>query len=219
MDAEARMFTGIISDIGRIEARQDGRFRIACHYPPEAIPLGASIACDGCCLTVTALIERPDGTCAFEVDASSETLDRTTLKDWAEGRKINLERALKMGDELGGHMVSGHVDGCASLLQRRPDGESVRLTFQAPEALARYIAQKGSVALNGVSLTVNEVTGSRFGVTVIPFTLSHTNLGELQAGDLLNLETDMLARYVERMLDAESAAAPAQAAPASATGE
>jgi riboflavin synthase len=196
------MFTGIITDIGVLEAREGGNFRIRSHYAASDIPLGASIACDGCCLTVTARAAAGDGKgegSVFAVEASNETLSRTVLGDWQPGRRINLERAMKLGDELGGHIVSGHVDGIAQVLTRRDDGTSVRFLLEAPKPLSRYIAAKGSVALNGVSLTVNEVEGSRFGINVIPFTLSHTNFGDLRGGDSLNLEIDMLARYVERL--------------------
>ncbi|ODA68575.1 Riboflavin synthase [Methyloligella halotolerans] len=209
------MFTGIVSDIGEVakaEIGEDGaRFEIASRYDPATIELGASIACNGCCLTVTAVEKTTDGS-RFSVDASNETLALTTLADWTAGTRINLERALKMGDELGGHLVSGHVDGCAVLLAMQPDGESRRLVFESPPELARYIAKKGSVALNGVSLTVNDVEGQRFSVNVIPFTLEHTTLGALEPNAPLNLEVDMMARYVERLsqgnASAQSTAAP-----------
>ncbi len=202
MAAETRMFTGIVTDLGCVEEADAGHFRIASSYPANTIPLGASIACDGCCLTVTAVEPTPPGGSVFDVEASNETLSLTVLDRWEQGHHINLERPLKIGDELGGHVVSGHVDGIARIVERRPDGDSVRFTLEAPEHLARYIAQKGSVALNGVSLTVNEVDGCRFGVNVIPFTLQHTSFGAVGEGDLLNLEIDMLARYVERLASA-----------------
>ncbi|MFD0987335.1 riboflavin synthase [Methyloligella solikamskensis] len=198
------MFTGIVTDIGEVgkaEIGEEGaRFEILSHYDPASIELGASIACNGCCLTVTAVEKTADGS-RFSVDASNETLALTTLVDWKTGTRVNLERALKMGDELGGHMVSGHVDGCALLLGVKPDGESRRLVFESPPQLARYIARKGSVALNGVSLTVNDVKGPRFSVNVIPFTLEHTTLGALEPNAPVNLEVDMMARYVERLAE------------------
>lgn len=193
------MFTGIVTDIGRIDAverRGDTRFEIATAWDTSGIALGASISCSGACLTVVAV--RPG---AFAVEASAETLACTTLGGWREGTPVNLERALRVGDELGGHIVSGHVDGVAGTVSRRPEGDSVRFTFEAPEALARFVASKGSVALDGVSLTVNEVEGARFGVNIIPHTLSHTTLGALQPGDTVNMEIDMLARYLARQLE------------------
>ena len=193
------MFTGIVTDIGRIEAverRGDTRFEIATTYDTAEIALGASISCSGACLTVVAV--RPG---AFAVEASAETLACTTLGGWREGTAVNLERALRVGDELGGHIVSGHVDGVAETVSRRPEGDSVRFTFEAPEALAGFVASKGSVALDGVSLTVNEVAGARFGVNIIPHTLAHTTLGGLEPGDTVNMEIDMLARYLARQLE------------------
>lgn len=211
------MFTGIVSDIGRVETAEvnedGGRFAISCRYAPETIELGASIACNGCCLTVTE-VQKTEAGSRFAVDASNETLALTTLEDWKPGTRINLERALKMGDELGGHMVSGHIDGCAVLLGVKPDGESRRLVFESPPELARYIAKKGSVALNGVSLTVNDVEGQRFSVNVIPFTLEHTTLGDLEPGVRLNLEVDMMARYVERLAAGDGAEKAAKASTA-----
>jgi riboflavin synthase len=191
------MFTGIVTDMGRIariERRGDLRARIVTGYDTGTIDIGASIACDGVCLTAVAL--GPDW---FEVDASAETLARTTLGDWSEGRAINLERPLKVGDELGGHIVSGHVDGVAEITGLRPEGDSLRFTFHAPGDLARFIAPKGSVALDGTSLTVNEVDGSAFGVNIIPHTRAVTTWGERAAGDRVNLEIDTLARYVARL--------------------
>lgn len=192
------MFTGIVSDIGVLLKRDGGKFRIGCHYRPSSIVLGASIASDGCCLTITGLDETTDGA-AFEVDVSNETLARTTLYSWQQGARVNLERPLALGDELGGHLVTGHVDGLALIRQRIPDGDSVRFLLEATTELAKFIASKGSVALNGVSLTVNEVDGRAFGVNIIPYTLTHTTWGDLEAGDLVNLEVDLLARYVERI--------------------
>jgi riboflavin synthase len=194
------MFTGIISDIGTVAAHEGGRFTIRCGYPAAGIALGASIACDGACLTATH-VEPAGAGSAFTVDVSNETLSRTTLGDWQAGRRINLERALKAGDELGGHMVSGHVDGVASIVSIQPDAQSRRFTIEAPADLARYIASKGSVALDGISLTVNEVHGSRFGVNIIPHTLTQTTLGDKKPGERVNLEVDVFARYVARALE------------------
>lgn len=191
------MFTGIITDIGRIaalERRGDLRARIITGYDTGGIDIGASIACDGVCLTVVAL-----GDSWFEVDISAETLSKTNLGGWSEGRAINLERALKVGDELGGHIVSGHVDGLAEVIGQSIEGDSTRLRFRVPEALAGFIAPKGSVALNGTSLTVNEVSGAEFGVNLIPHTKEVTNWGAVQVGDRINLEIDTLARYVARL--------------------
>ena len=195
------MFTGIITDVGRVRAvkRQgDTRFTVETAFDMETVPIGASIANNGVCLTV---VEKGPGW--FAVQASAETLSKTTLGGWDEGTRVNLERALKVGDELGGHIVSGHVDGVASVVDIRPDGESKRFTFEAPATLAKYIASKGSVALDGVSLTVNEVDGARFGVNIIPHTQDATTFGTLKAGDRVNLEIDMLARYVARLAGQE----------------
>jgi riboflavin synthase len=198
------MFTGIITDVGRVRrlTRSHGpggglALTLATAYDSAAIALGASIACSGACLTVVAV--EPG---AFTVEASAETLARTTLGDWAEGTPVNLERALKVGDELGGHIVAGHVDGVARLIDRRPEGDSVRLVIDAPAELMPYIAAKGSVALDGVSLTVNEVERASFGVNLIPYTLAHTGFGEARPGQRLNLEIDPIARYVARLLGA-----------------
>ncbi|WP_370253582.1 riboflavin synthase [Nioella sp.] len=191
------MFTGIITDIGRIERlehRGDLRARIATAYDTATIDIGASIACNGVCLTAVAL-----GAGWFDVDISAESVSKTNIGDWTEGKRINLERALKVGDELGGHIVSGHVDGVAEIVAARDEGDSLRLTFRAPEALARFIAPKGSVALNGTSLTVNEVDGCDFGVNLIPHTREVTTWGEAAVGDRVNLEIDTLARYVARL--------------------
>jgi riboflavin synthase len=194
------MFTGIISDIGTVAAREGGRFTIRCGYPAETIALGASIACEGACLTATSVQPAGNGS-VFAVDVSNETLSKTTLGDWECGRRINLERALKAGDELGGHMVSGHVDGVARIVSIRSDGDSQRFLIEVPADLARYIAPKGSVALDGISLTVNEVDGARFGVNIIPHTLTHTTLGDKKPSDRVNLEVDVFARYVARALE------------------
>jgi riboflavin synthase len=197
------MFTGIITDLGRVRAiAANGmtRIEIETAFPGEGIAIGASIACNGCCLSV---VERGPGW--FAVEASAETLSRTTLGSWRVGTPINLERPLKLGDELGGHLVQGHVDGVATLVERRPDGGSVRLAFEAPRGLARYIAPKGSVAVDGVSLTVNEVAGARFGVNIIPITQQVTNLGGMAVGARVNLEIDLLARYVARLMTEDRA--------------
>jgi len=196
------MFTGIISDIGRVEAvemRGDMRARIACGYDMAGVDIGASIACDGICLTVIA-----KGEGWFDVDISAETLSKTNIgaEGWAVGKRLNLERALRVGDELGGHIVSGHVDGIAPIVEARREGDSLRLVFEAPPALARFIAPKGSVALNGTSLTVNEVDGCRFGINLIPHTQQVTTWGEAQEGDPVNLEIDTMARYVARLAEA-----------------
>ncbi|MFB9148182.1 riboflavin synthase [Roseovarius ramblicola] len=194
------MFTGIVTDIGRIRAveqRGDVRARIATGYDTATIETGASIACDGVCLTVVGL--GPDW---FDVDISAETLSRTNLSQWTDGRRVNLERSLKVGDELGGHIVSGHVDGLAEVVSVAEEGDSTRVTLRAPEGLARFIAPKGSVALNGTSLTVNEVAGREFGINFIPHTQQVTTWGDVAAGDLVNLEIDTLARYVARLAEA-----------------
>jgi len=198
------MFTGIISDIGHIlrtEARGDLRARIATGFDVAGIDIGASIACDGVCLTVVATGSSPQGW--FDVDISAETVAKTAIgrSGWAPGKRLNLERALRLGDELGGHIVSGHVDGVAEVTGLTPEGDSLRVTFRAPEDLARFIAPKGSVALNGTSLTVNEVAGVHFGVNLIPHTRAVTTWGDVALGDAINLEIDTLARYVARMRD------------------
>ena len=196
------MFTGIITDIGEIlEVEQQGdlRARIGTSYDIAGIDIGASIACDGVCLTVIATGTAPRGW--FDVQISAESVNLTNIgrNRWAPGRRINLERALKVGDELGGHIVSGHVDGVADLIGLRDEGDSTRMTFRAPEALARFIAPKGSVALNGTSLTVNEVDGSTFGFNIIPHTKAVTAWGDAAVGDAINLEVDTMARYVARL--------------------
>jgi riboflavin synthase len=198
------MFTGIVTDVGeviRVTPRAVGaRFRIATAYDPETIDIGASISCAGCCLTA---VERGvDGNRAyFDVEASPETLSRTTLGGWAAGTRLNLERSLKLGDELGGHMVSGHVDGLATILERRDEGDMATFTFEAPAELARFIAGKGSVALDGTSLTVNRVEGRRFDAALIPHTLAVTTWGARKAGGSVNLEVDQVARYVARLAE------------------
>ena len=194
------MFTGIITDIGELVAREGGRLTVRCAYAAESIAVGASIACDGVCLTATEVVPAERGS-LFKVDASNETLSKTTLGDWHQGQRINLERALKAGDELGGHIVAGHVDGVARIARIRPDGESRRFTVEASPELARYIAPKGSVALDGISLTVNEVDVKTFGVNVIPHTLTHTTWSAKKPGDRVNLEIDVFARYVVRAME------------------
>jgi riboflavin synthase len=200
------MFTGIVTDVGEVleaEPREAGmRFRIATAYDPQTIAVGASIACSGPCLTV---VERGlSGNRSFiDVEASSETLARTTMGEWKKGTQVNLERALKLGDELGGHMVNGHIDGVASVVDRRDEGDMARFTFAAPADLARYIAPKGSICLDGTSLTVNEVYGASFTVMIIPHTLAVTTWGERRPGDRVNLEIDLFARYLERLRGAD----------------
>ncbi|MFN4192574.1 MAG: riboflavin synthase [Tabrizicola sp.] len=194
------MFTGIVTDVGRIIGTRvtgDLRARIATHYDIGSIDIGASIACDGVCLTVVELGSDPESW--FDVEISAETVSKTTLGNWRPGRRVNLERALKVGDELGGHIVSGHVDGLAEVVGVQHEGGSVRVTFRAPDALAKFIAPKGSVALNGTSLTVNEVNGAEFGVNLIPHTQAVTTWGEVAVGDKVNLEVDTMARYVARL--------------------
>ena len=195
------MFTGIITDLGRVrDLRADGdtRIEIGTRYDTETLDIGASVCCSGVCMTV---IDKGAGW--FAVSASAETLDRTTLGAWKAGTAINLERSLRAGDELGGHIVSGHVDGVARILERTPEGDSLRLVLEAPAALMRYIAAKGSVTVDGISLTVNEVDGACFGINVIPHTQTATTLGEAAPGTAANLEIDMLARYVARLLEKE----------------
>jgi riboflavin synthase len=192
------VFTGIITDVGRVRQLRRGELldmTIATSFDTSAIALGASIACSGACLTVVSV-----ETGAFSVQASLETLTCTTLGEWEVGAPVNLEKSLRLGDELGGHLVLGHVDGVARILERRPEAESVRFVFEAPEELAPFIAPKGSVALDGVSLTVNEVAQNRFGVNIIPHTLACTNFGFARDGQRMNLEIDLIARYVARLL-------------------
>ena len=196
------MFTGIVTDIGRVlalEQQGDLRARIGTGYDVGGIDIGASIACEGVCLTVVALGREPQSW--FEVQISAETLGATNLGQggWSLGTRINLERALKVGDELGGHIVSGHVDGVATVVGLQPEGDSLRVTFRAPEALAKFIAPKGSVALNGTSLTVNAVNGCDFGINFIPHTQKATTWGDVAMGDRVNLEIDTMARYVARL--------------------
>jgi riboflavin synthase len=220
------MFTGIVTDLGRVKRLRHGdlaELTIATSFDTSAIPLGASIACSGVCLTVVAVMPGE-----FSVQASAETLACTTIGEWDEETPVNLEKALRVGDELGGHLVSGHVDGVARIIERRPDGESVRFAFEAPKNLAKFIAAKGSVALDGVSLTVNEVSGNevsgnevsgnevsgnevsgtRFAVNIIPHTLACTNFGAAKPGQRMNLEIDLIARHVARLLEARAEGAP-----------
>jgi riboflavin synthase len=195
------MFTGIITDVGRVrqvEKRGDTRFVIATAFDTAGIEIGASIACSGACLTV---VERAEGW--FAVDVSAETLAHTTLGDWQPGSAVNLERSLRVGDELGGHIVTGHVDATAEIVSRQPEGDSLRFVFRAPAELKRYVASKGSLALDGVSLTVNEVEDDCFGINIIPHTQSQTTFGEVRPGARVNLEIDVLARYVARLVEAQ----------------
>jgi riboflavin synthase len=210
------MFTGIVTDVGEVVAAEGTqgtlkRLRIQSSYDPVTIALGASIACGGPCLTVVK-VEPREGGCWFEVDAAAETLERTSVGDWREGTRINLERSLKIGDELGGHIVTGHVDGLATIVAREaitagddPWGPTARFVIRAPHGLAPFIAEKGSVCLDGTSLTVNSVDGDHFSVLIIPHTLAVTTWGERQAGDRLNLEVDLMARYAARLAEARRA--------------
>lgn len=194
------MFTGIITDIGQIlelEQRGDLRVRIGTGYDVDGIDIGASIACNGVCLTVIALGRTPQHW--FDVEISAETVGATNVGGWTVGKRLNLERALKVGDELGGHIVSGHVDGVADIVAMQDEGDSTRVTFRAPQELARFIAPKGSVALDGTSLTVNEVDGREFGINFIPHTKMATTWGDVAVGDQINLEIDTMARYVARL--------------------
>lgn len=195
------MFTGLITDIGEVKAHIGDRFAIRSRYKPATLALGASIACDGVCLTVTGFEPDDAGGSIFTVDVSNETRSKSTLGDWQPGRAVNLERSLTAGTEMGGHIVSGHVDGVATIVAEHRDGESRRFALEVPEHLASFVAPKGSVALDGVSLTVNEVSGNRFGVNLIPHTLTVTTWGRKKPGDLVNLEVDIIARYVARLME------------------
>ena len=202
------MFTGIVTDIGdvrAVELRGDKRFVIGCSYPADKITIGASIACSGVCLTVTDKGTDQNGDW-FAVDASAETCSLTSAANWQVGTKLNLERALKVGDELGGHIVTGHVDGLGNLLSTQQDGDSRRYEFEAPSSLSQFIAGKGSITIDGVSLTVNSVEGNQFGINLIPHTQAETTLGGLVNGQAVNLEIDVLARYVARLNDVREAA-------------
>jgi riboflavin synthase len=196
------MFTGLVTDVGEVvsvEERAEGlrQLTIACAWDPATIAIGASICCSGVCMTAVAT-----GSNSFSVDAAAETLRLTTVGRWQKGTRVNLERSLRMGDELGGHLVSGHVDGLAELIAREDLTDMANLTLRVPKPLARFIAQKGSVALDGVSLTVNEVGDDTFSVLIIPHTLAVTTLGALKRGDSLNLEVDVMARYAARLMEA-----------------
>ncbi len=196
------MFTGIISALGEVTRAEQGaqaRFTVASPYDAASMALGASVAHAGCCLTLVEIEATPTGA-LHVVECSPETLSKTTLGGWRVGSKVNLERALRMGDELGGHMVAGHVDGVGALTSKRIEGDYLRLVFSTPEALSPYLAPKGSIAIDGVSLTVNVVERSSFSVMIIPHTASVTTLGALREGDPVNLEADLVARYVARML-------------------
>jgi len=192
------MFTGIVTEIGRVEAWKGNRLAIACGYEKASMELGASISCAGCCLTITQ-IESIGTDSVFWTDVSNETLSHTTLREWQPGQRVNLERPLAPSTEMGGHIVQGHVDGVAKIVEAEQDGDSVRFLIECPVDLAQYIAPKGSVALDGTSLTVNDVDGARFGVNVIPHTLAFTTWGERRPGEGVNLEVDLVARYVARI--------------------
>jgi len=204
------MFTGLISDVGELLSSEDAgelkRFAIACRYDPATIPIGASVAHAGVCLTVID-VSRGGNRARIAVDVGAETLAVTTLGTWRPGAKINLERPLRVGDELGGHMVSGHVDGVAEIIARRDFDGMAHFTVRAPADLARFIAVKGSVALDGTSLTVNAVAGDAFEVLLIPHTLAVTTWGERRAGDRINIEVDQMARYAARLIEAGGGAA------------
>ncbi|MEH6689682.1 MAG: riboflavin synthase [Pseudorhizobium pelagicum] len=199
------MFTGIVTDVGTVAATtqmdEGVKLRIATSYDPATIDIGASIAHSGVCLTVTALSDETSNTRWFEVEAWEEALRLTTIGGWTEGTRINLERALKIGDELGGHIVSGHVDGRAEILSVEPEGEAVRIRLRAPQALARFVAPKGSIALDGTSLTVNAVDGPDFDILLIRHTLSVTTWGDRKPGDFVNFEVDTMARYAARLAE------------------
>lgn len=201
------MFTGIVTDIGtiaRVAPLDKGvKLRIDTAYDPATIDIGASISCGGVCLTVVALPEPGANTRWFEVEAWEEALRLTSIAGWSTGTRVNLERAMKVGDELGGHIVSGHIDGMAEIVARQEEGEAVRFTLDAPAPLAKFIAPKGSIALDGTSLTVNKVERTRFDVLLIHHSLSVTTWGDRQAGDRVNLEVDTMARYAARLVEAE----------------
>lgn len=194
------MFTGIITHIGELVAREGGQFEIVTGFAPDTVALGASVACDGCCLTVTDCQPHPKGA-RLSFDVSNETMSKTTLGDWKIGAQINLERALRAGEELGGHFVTGHVDSTARIVDINSDGESQKFDFEVGDDVAHFIAQKGSVALDGTSLTVNATVGNRFSVNLIPHTLTHTTWGRKKSQDHVNLEVDLFARYVARMME------------------
>jgi riboflavin synthase len=198
------MFTGIISDIGTItraslNAGADALFEVESHYKADTLTVGASVSHQGVCLTLIGFEPIPTGS-KWQVQVSKESLDLTTAGDWQVGTQLNLERALKMGDELGGHMVSGHVDGIGEIVAIAPENESHRVKIKVPDSLAKYVSPKGSIAIDGISLTVNEVDGNIFGINVIPHTWDVTTLGKIQIGTWVNLEADQMARYVDRIL-------------------
>jgi riboflavin synthase len=202
------MFTGIVTDIGEViavEPRAEGlrRLKVACSYPRDSIAIGASISHSGVCLTIVETAAAGNRT-AISLDAAAETLRMTTAGEWKQGTRLNLERAMRVGDELGGHIVAGHVDGVAELVSREDLTDMARLTLRAPRELMRFVASKGSVALDGVSLTVNEVTADTFAVLIIPHTLAVTTLGGLKQGDKLNLEIDLMARYAARLMETKT---------------
>ncbi|MCE9522351.1 MAG: riboflavin synthase [Alphaproteobacteria bacterium] len=195
------MFTGIITDVGAVQLiakRGDTTIKIATAFDPASIAIGASIACSGACLTVIAKGGHA-GEGWFSVEASAETMSKTTLGAWAPGTRVNLERSLKVGEEIGGHIVSGHVDGVGDVVSVAPEGDSTRIKIRAPKQLAKFIAAKGSIALDGISLTVNDVDGTAFGVNIIPHTSKVTTWGAVKSGDKVNIEIDMLARYLARL--------------------
>jgi riboflavin synthase len=198
------MFTGLVSDVGMVAASETRgalrRLRIACSYRADSIAIGASIACSGPCLTAVSVTEE-GGKTVFDVDVGAETLDRTSAGSWGPGTRLNLERSLKIGDELGGHLVTGHVDGVATILETKAFDGMTRFDIDAPANLARFIAEKGSIGLDGTSLTVNSVEGTRLSVLLIPHTLAVTTWGERKAGDRLNLEVDLMARYAARLTE------------------
>jgi riboflavin synthase len=217
------MFTGLVSDVGRI-VRAEGdpkslrRNVVSSAYAADSIPLGASIACSGICLTAVGIEPEVGGRSRFTVETAAETLSRTLAGDWTEGTMLNLERSLKVGDELGGHLVTGHVDGIATILKRDAVtdgsgmwGPTAKFTIAAPRDLMRFIAEKGSVCLDGVSLTVNRVDGDAFSVLLIPHTLNVTTFGDREHGDRIHIEVDLMARYAARLAEAAAAAAPASA--------
>jgi riboflavin synthase len=197
------MFTGIVSGVGTLEERDGARLAISAPFKRSSLQEGGSIACDGCCLTIVEIGKAKGKGALVVVEASNETLARTTLGTWQQGRRINLERPLAFGDELGGHLVTGHIDGRARIIAREKDGDSMRFVLEAPAPLAPFIAAKGSVALDGVSLTVNDVKGARFGVNIIPYTLTHTTWQDRRPAEMVNLEVDLLARYVARLREQE----------------
>jgi riboflavin synthase len=198
------MFTGLISDVGEVVATEERgelrRLRIACNYPAESIAIGASIACSGPCLTAVGVGQAGNRT-VFDIDAAAETLARTNAGEWRVGTRLNLERSLKIGDELGGHIVTGHVDDVATIISRRDFDGMAHFDIEAPHDIAHFIAAKGSVTLDGTSLTVNEVSGDRFTILIIPHTLAVTTWGERREGDRLNIEVDLMARYAARLTE------------------